>query len=149
MGTPSFRLALVLVAASLVAAGCSESSTTTPTAPDGSPLEFVGTVTHMGRSSHDIVLDDDSLLSITLADLDVLLFDITQGGSIANISVGLGLGQRTEEDECGLTANFVVREGQLSIFRLSRGAYCLTMFDPGFLPEDAIISYRLTLEITN
>jgi hypothetical protein len=126
---------------------CSGKTTTTPTAPDGQPIQFAGTVGFKGTSIHDLVLPDDSLLSVTLTELQVLLFDSTQGPP-GNITIGLGIGQR-EEGECKLTANFIVSEGQLTIFRLSKNAYCLTIFDPGFFPEDSVFGYRLEVEITN
>lgn len=131
----------------LVVASCSGKTTSTPTAPDGQPVEFAGTVRSMGTSVHDLVLPDDSLLSVTLADLSILLFDTTQL-SPDNIRLGLGLGQR-RDGECELTANFLVAEGQLTILRLSKNAYCLSIFDPGSLPEDALLGYRLTVEITS
>ena len=131
----------------LVALSCSGKTVSTPTAPDGGPLEFAGTVGHMGSSAHDLVLSDDSLLSVTLEDLNILLFDTAQG-SADSISLGLGLGQRLD-GECALSANFLVLEGQLTIFRLSKAAYCLSIFDPGSLPEDSVLGYRLKVEVTS
>ncbi len=143
----STALPLLLVAA-VFGAACSGGSSSTPTQPDGAPLEFAGTITSAGVSAHDIVLPDDSLLEVTLAELNLLLFDTSQADP-NNFGIGLGLGQRDDDGECDLTSNFVVTEGQLTIYRLSANSYCLTLFDPGFFPEDAVIGYRLTLELTS
>lgn len=147
MGLPLLNRLILAGCVLLTIVSCSGKTTSTPTAPDGGPLEFAGTVGHMGSSAHDLVLPDDSLLSVTLEELNVLLFDTTQG-SLSNLGLGLGVGQRLE-GECVLSANFIVREGQLTIFRLSKDAYCLTIFDPGAFPEDALLGYRLKVEITN
>lgn len=141
---PLLRLCLTTV---LLAVGCSGTTTTT-TAPDGTPLVFSGTVTFQGRSSHDFDLEDDALLSITLAEIKVLLFDQSQA-SPNNLTLGFGLGQRDAGGgECRLTTNVLINEGQLQVYRLSQDTYCLSMFDAGALPEDAVIGYELRGEIT-
>lgn len=148
MGFPDLKRPVLAACVLLAAVSCSESTTSSPTAPDGAPLEFTGTVGFMGSSIHDLVLVEDSLLSVTLEDLRILLFDVTQG-SPTNLAIGLGLGQRDDQDGCQLTANFIVTEGQITVFRVSRDAYCLTIFDQGALPEDALLGYRLKVELTN
>ncbi len=140
-------LLLCLVPA-VIAAGCSEGTTASPTAPDGTPLVFAGTVGFEGTSAHDIVLPNDSLLSITLVEVNILLWDVTRA-STANLVFGLGLGQRDEAGECALSSNVLMTRNQLRIYRLSKNAYCLTVFDAGSFPEDALVGYRLQVEITS
>lgn len=145
--SPKLAPSLICLLPALIVAGCSESTTTSPTAPDGTPIVFAGTVGHQGSSAHDIVLTDDSLLSITLAEVTILLFDITRA-SPANLVFGLGLGQRGDDGDCDLSSNVLVTQGQLRIYRLSKNAYCITVFDAGAFPEDALLGYRLKVEIT-
>lgn len=144
------KLALLplLLAPVLFAAGCSETSTTSPTAPDGTPLVFAGTVTHRGTSAHDLALANDSLLSITLVEVKVLLWDVTRA-PLSSLVLGLGLGQRDEQGKCALSSNVLINKDQLRIYRLSKDAYCITIFDAGAFPEDAVLSYRLQVEITS
>lgn len=134
----------LILAAALTVLGCSGSS---PTSPDG-PLIFTGTVSFDGDSFHDLEMFDDGLLTVTLLDLRVLIFDISQG-SPANLVLGFGLGQRDEEGECNLTTNILLAEGQARVYRLSRDSYCINIFDPGALPEDALIGYDLEAAISS
>ncbi len=139
---------LVCLVPAVIVAGCSEGSTTSPTAPDGTPLVFAGTVGFGGTSAHDLVLQSDSLLSITLVEVNILLWDITRAPT-SNLVFGLGLGQRNDEGECALSSNVLLARNQLRIYRLSKNAYCLTVFDAGSFPEDALVGYRLRVELTS
>lgn len=137
-------LLLCLVPA-LFAAGCDSSSS--PTTPDGGPLVFSGTVTFQGTSTHNLDMFDDGLLTVTLIGLDILLFDTSQG-SPSNLVVGFGLGQRDEEGECELTTNILIAENEVRVYRLSRDIYCVSIFDAGAFPEDALLRYQLQAVIS-
>lgn len=135
----------LVLATALAVAACSGSSSS-PTAPDG-PLVFAGTVAFEGDSIHDLDMFDDGLLTVTLVRIDILLFDTTQGQP-SNVVLGFGLGQRDEEGECTLSTNILMREGETRVYRLSRDLYCVSLFDPGALPEDALLRYQLEAVIS-
>ena len=137
---------LTLFLATLFVGACSDNETIT-TAPDGSPLVFTGTIPFQGNSTHDFTLVEDALLSITLAEIRILLFDRTQA-SPDNLTLGFGIGQRDDEGECRLTTNVLINEGQVQVYRLARDTYCLSMFDAGALPEDAVVGYELQGQIS-
>lgn len=143
MKLKTFLLCLVTV---LAYAGCSDTETT-PTAPDGSPLVYSGTVSHQGNSAHDLDMFDDGLLTVTLVDLDILLFDTTRGNP-NNVVLGFGLGQRNDLGNCILTTNLLLARNEVRVYRLSKDNYCMSLFDPGALPEDALVGYVLQATIT-
>jgi hypothetical protein len=138
------RLALCLCPLLLWAAACSEGAS--PTFPDG-PAVIEGTVEHQGRSEHDFEMDNDGLFEVRLADVRLLLVDITQTPA-SGLTFGFGLGQRNDLGNCTLTTNFVLLEGERATYRLSNGSYCLTVFDPGVFPENALLGYRLEIQIS-
>ncbi len=148
MRDAKFSILLLCLVTALAAIGCSDSSSS-PTSPDGGPLVFSGTVEHQGDSIHDLDMIDDGLLTVTLTQVRVLLFDTTQGGSPANLVLGFGLGQRRQDGECLLTTNLLLQRNEVRVYRLSKDLYCLSIFDAGALPEDALISYTLLATITN
>jgi hypothetical protein len=136
---------VVLVCLPLVASlGC-DSGSSSPVNPDD-PIILSGTVETGGRSEHEITMPADGLLRLTLADVRAILIDITQFPP-DSVNVGLGLGGRNELGACILTTNFVINEGDQNVYRLSADDYCIAVFDPGFLPEDAVMGYTLELEI--
>lgn len=137
---------LLCLLPALIAVGCSD-STTTSTAPDGTPLVFSGTVTYQGDSIHDFEMFDDGLLSVTLTDLKLLLFDRNQS-SPTNVAVGFGLGRRNDAGECVLTTNLLINKNEIRVYRLSKDNYCLSIFDVGAFPEDAIIGYEVQAMVT-
>lgn len=126
------------------AAACS--SSTSPTTPDG-PMILQGTVEAQSSSEHDFEMPNDGLFDVRLADVRLLLVDITQV-SPDDLVFGFGLGQRNDEGGCALTTNFVLLEGEKAIYRLESGDYCLTIFDPGVFPENALLGYTLEVEIS-
>jgi len=153
MSTPRVRptrrrrqtwFAALLLLPLLLTVACSNGST--PTTPDG-PMILQGTVEFQGSSEHDVNMPDNGLFVLRLAEVRILLADITQVPA-ANLTFGFGLGQRDEAGACILTTNFLLLEGDRSTYRLDDGPYCLTVFDPGLFPENAILAYTLELEIS-
>lgn len=142
--SPQHFLSLWLMVAAFLALGCSDSSS--PTTPGG-PIIFSGTLNAQSNSSHDFEMSSDGLVRVRLTDLRLLLFDRIQADP-NNLLVGFGIGQRDDAGECVLTSNFAATEGDLNVFRLSKGSYCMSMFDAGGLPEDAVLGYTIEAEFS-
>ena len=138
---------LLCLLPALIAVGCSDGSTSTTTAPDGTPLVFSGTVGFQGDSFHNFLMFDDGLLSITLTELRFLLLDTTQA-SPTSVALGFGLGRRDDAGECILTTNVLINKNEIKVYRLSKDTYCLSIFDVGTFPEDALIGYELQAMVT-
>lgn len=137
-------LAALLLVPLLWMVACSNGST--PTTPDG-PMILQGTVEFQGSSEHEVEMPGNGLFVLRLAEVRILLADISQVAA-ANLTFGFGLGQRDEAGACILTTNFLLLEGDMTTYRLDDGPYCLTVFDPGLFPENALLAYTLELEIS-
>ncbi|REJ76674.1 MAG: hypothetical protein DWQ36_11475 [Acidobacteria bacterium] len=118
-----------------------DSSTTDP----DEILVFDGIVRFEGESFHSFTTTDEGPLEVTLTRLDALLVDITVLRP-ENLAISVGIGQEVE-GECLENVQFTLQERGLLFFNLVPRTYCLSVFDGGQLPEDASVSYTVTLEL--
>lgn len=122
-------------------AGCDDN----PTDPNATPQIFEGVVTYQGQSEHEYQVAKQGTIRIQVEDLRALLVDVTFNPDFVPF-VGVAIGRLTSEG-CNATARFSSREGDLLLFQLAPGNYCLQVSDPGALPVDGTIAYELSLRL--
>ena len=101
-----------------------------------------GEVSYRGTSTHELVSMDEGIARFEIVSLQPKLLDIT-GGSALRIGLGLGL---PGEEECETTFRSSAQAG--SVFSLGleeQTEYCVLLFDPGSLPEDALVEYMVSV----
>ena len=133
---------LAIGSAALALAGCGDDPVTTP---DGEPLVFTGQLTEGGTSEVSLELVEEGTVRIVLTDATPLLIEIPEGFNEAFFSVGVGVGD-TDTGDCVLTFGDSLLEGDALTVLMEGTDKCLLVFDDGTLPDDAVISYTLTVE---
>ncbi len=113
---------------------------------DSGPVDdvflFEGQVTYQGSQTHSLVSRDEGIARFEVLALTPRLLDVTFG---ANIVVGLGVG-RPNGGECATSFRANARAGtSFSIGLEEETEYCVRIFDPGTLPEDALIDYTVSV----
>jgi hypothetical protein len=122
----------------LLSSACGGSS------PVPESIFFSGTVAYQGNEWHSLPLTESGIVEINVRTLEPQLIDITNVINL-DLFLGLGIGQPSG-DLCVPTARTTVRAGDSVVYGLAVKEYCISVFDTGALPEDAVIRY--TLEIT-
>ena len=135
-GLPLARLAtLALVALAVLACD------------DSGPVEDVflieGELAYQGSVEHSLVTANDGIARIQVLELTPRLVDITVG---ASITIGLGVGQAAANEPCQTTFRTNARAGNVFSVGFDKDTeYCFRIFDPGTLPEDALIDYSISV----
>lgn len=140
---PNLRSATVLGAVLILAAlgaGCRDDG---PTTPDGQPLVFSGQLEQGETVSHVLNLVGEGSIRIELTDLTPVLIQLPPEGELS-LRIGVGLGDFTS-GTCQRTFGTGLSEGESLSVLLTDPARCMLVFDNGFLPEDAVVAYTVTI----
>lgn len=126
--------ALALVSALLLA--CNDSG------PVDDVFLLEGRLEYQGSEVHSLVTMDEGIARFEILALTPRLLDVTLGSSIA---IGLGVGRPSGAD-CPTSFRTTARVGSVFSIGLEKEAeYCVEIFDPGTLPEDAQIDYTVSV----
>lgn len=104
-------------------------------------VTVMGTFTQAERSVHDFTAVANGFARMTLTELN----------PVNTLTIGLGLGQRDEDDNCVLLAsdNSVrLNDSLLSSGLVGGTPYCVSVFDVGNLFAGNVVEYTLTIEHT-
>lgn len=135
--SPARNLLLLLVVASLGLA-CDSS-----TSPIQDPLVFESEIGADGRNIHPVVLSDSGTVHVQFTRLDEKPVEGVEPADTEWV-LGVGVG-RPAEDQCSPTYSVSARVGDLVVLGLNQADYCFLVFDTGFLPDETIIEYTLTI----
>lgn len=129
---------VALLALALTIAGCDSSS-----GPVDDTFLFQGEVGFGTRSIHELVSMDDGIARFEVVDLRPKLIDVTLG---LRLVIGVGIGRPNNEGECLTSFTTNAQEGSVFSIGLDKNiTYCVLLFDPGSLPEDASIEYLVSV----
>ena len=130
---PRVGLAMLI---SLFLAACDDSG------PVQDVFLFEGEVGYQSAQVHSLITQDEGIARFQVLELTPRLLEIFPDSII---TVGLALG-RPSGDDCAATfrANAVVGS-VFSIGLEKETEYCVEIFDPGTLPEDALVAYTVSV----
>lgn len=130
---------LVLVAWLL--AGCGGSN---PATPDGQPLVYSGQLVQGNSVTHVLNLVREGTINLELTDLTPVLIQIPAVGELL-LRIGVGIGVLDSSGNCQQTFGTPLAEGQSLNVLLTGKERCLLIFDNGYLPEEAVVDYTVTV----
>lgn len=136
---------LALGAVLIILAGCADDPVTTP---DGQPLVFSGLLEEGGSVTESLVLVEEGMVRIELSEATAVLIELPPGGGeIPPVSLGIGLGSPgSSSGSCSLTFGDSLSEGDALLVLMGATEKCLLIFDDGSLPDDAVVSYTVTVD---
>lgn len=113
---------------------------------DSGPVEdvflFEGEVAYQGSQIHSLVTREEGIARFRVLSLTPRLYEVSSG---TTITVGLAVGRPDGEDcAASFRANAVVGS-VFSIGLEKETEYCVEIFDPGTLPEDALVAYTVSV----
>jgi hypothetical protein len=114
-----------------------------PTNLADQPLLLTGTLAYQQVVNLDFTLDDADIIRIEVVDLSPILVDITTNPNFIP-TIGFGLGSPVE-GSCLTRQRLSAQQGGFFTFGLDAGDYCIQLSDTGFLPEDAVVRYTLSI----
>lgn len=135
----------LLAVLSLALGGCDDDDD--PTAPDGADIFVLSSqLTRQSSVVHEISFPTNGTLRMTLEELRAVLLDTTDQ-TVENLVVRFELARRTD-GECGSsTAQLTFALNQTFLIDIATTDYCLTISDPGVLPDGTTIAYSLVIRL--
>ncbi|MEM9407141.1 MAG: hypothetical protein AAGA81_13970 [Acidobacteriota bacterium] len=134
--------ALAILALALV--GCDDDDD--PTGPDAETFVLSSLLTRESSVVHEISFPTNGTLRMTLEELRPVLLDTTDL-SVDNLLVRFELARRLN-GECGTsTAQLTFQVDQTFLIDIATTDYCLTISDPGILPNGTTIEYSLVIRL--
>lgn len=91
-----------------------------------------------------MVVPRSGVTTIIVDDLRKVLWDVTLGDSTPQILMEVG---RRDSEECVVTGQLALREGDVYLWSLGQGEHCFVLSDPGTIPADGVLAYTLRLEL--
>ncbi len=140
MKKSSLLLPVILLA--LVSSGCVDNPVTIP---DGQPLVFTGLLREGGTVEEILTLEEEGTVRIELTKATAVLFEVLESGAEPIFTIGIGIGDLSS-GACALTFGNSLEEGASMTVLMEDKVRCLAIFDDGSLPEDAVVSYVVTVE---
>lgn len=135
--------ALAVLALALV--GCDDDDD--PTSPDGVDIFVLSSeLTRQSSVVHEISFPNNGTLRMTLEELRPVLLDTTDLRE-ENLIVRFELARRSN-GVCGnSTAQLTFALDQTFLIDIATTDYCLTISDPGVLPDGTTIAYSLVIRL--
>jgi hypothetical protein len=124
----------------LLGAGCSGSG---PVSPEEA-LVFQGTIRYQGSAIYNVSLSHAGLMEVTLSELRPILVDTTTTDP-STIYLGFAVGI-PDGESCTKTGNTTLAKGGSVTIYLTRGDYCLDLFDVGLIPPDGVLATTLSVQ---
>ena len=128
----------IAIAAVVALRACSS-----PTSP-GETVFLEGDLVTLGSNSHVVAIPSPGVITITVLDLKKLIWDVTSGDVDPSIRLGIG---RVRADDCEVTGQLSVSEGDVYLWSLNEGSHCFVISDPGSMPTDGVLSYSIRLDL--
>ena len=128
----------VCIVVGLVACGSGS-----PTGLADTPMIFTGTLAYQQVENINFRLDDDEIIRVDIVELAAVLVDITNNPTFV-ATIGFGLGTPLD-DACITRQRLAAQEGGFFTYGLNAGDYCMQLSDTGFLPEDSVVKYTLSI----
>ena len=135
----NLHLTLVLAAA-LAVAGCGDSS---PVTPGKEPLIFSGQLASRTSESHTLTLERTGTISIELTELRAIFVHVQDLEAV--LAIGVGIGLFDDEAVCIPSIRPTFTQGGTRSVLITEDVNCVSVFDNGTLPPDALVAYEVIL----
>ncbi len=130
----------IAVALLLAVAGCGDSS---PVTPDKEPLIFSGQLASLTSESHTLRLERTGTVSIELTELRAIFVHVQDLETV--LAIGVGVGLFNDEEVCIPTIRPTFTKGFSRSLLITADLNCVSVFDNGTLPQEALVAYEVTL----
>jgi hypothetical protein len=125
----------------LCVVGCS--STSSPSDPGAAPLATI---------EGQMVPDDVLFQALSPGSGDTIRvevdeFVVVEGEApVFDLLLGVGIGRlNAAADACTTTSSRILSAGESWVLHLASTGYCLSLFDPGILPDETVSNYRVLI----
>lgn len=121
--------------------GCD--STGSPSDPGAAPLAIL----EGQMVPDDVIFQAISSGSGETIRVQVDEFAVVEGEApIFGLLLGVGIGRlNAAADGCTTTSSRILQAGESWVLHLASTGYCLTLFDPGILPDETVSDYRVLI----